>query len=282
MWQKMGRQRRMAISVAMLIGGITLIGADWSESTAEAKFLKNGVRTGDRSAMTIRRRPAAGARKRIFHPGDRPASKSATIGGVKTARGSYAWFWKIHSAAANDGGPQRFVEALKTMAGRRAAGKALTGAATLGQIAETYRDEIAAAARTHRISEALILAVIAVESRGSARAVSSKGAQGLMQLIPATARRFGVTDTFDPRQNIDGGAAYLSWLLKAFGGDTLLALAGYNAGEGAVHKHDGVPPFAETRDYVVLVLDALTAAQKLCATPIVTPRQRCRPVPAAG
>ena len=72
-----------------------------------------------------------------------------------------------------------------------------------------------------------------------------------MQLIPATARRFGVADAFEPAANIAGGAAYLDWLLHEFGGDVLLALAGYNAGENAVHEHNGVPPYPETRDYVV-------------------------------
>ena len=86
-----------------------------------------------------------------------------------------------------------------------------------------------------------------------------------MQLIPATARRFNVKDAYDPSQNIAGGAAYLNWLLKEFNGDVLLALAGYNAGEGAVRKHKGVPPYKETRDYVVKVLDAIVAGVgRLC------------------
>lgn len=96
----------------------------------------------------------------------------------------------------------------------------------------------------------LVLAVIAVESNFRPDAVSPRNAQGLMQLIPATARRFGVRDPFDPVENLVGGMRYLRWLLDRFGGDVRLALAGYNAGEGAVDRHGGVPPFAETRDYV--------------------------------
>jgi soluble lytic murein transglycosylase-like protein len=96
-----------------------------------------------------------------------------------------------------------------------------------------------------------------------------------MQLIPATARRFGVADSFDPAQNIEGGAAYLDWLLETFREDPILALAGYNAGEGAVEKHRGVPPYAETRDYVVKVFDALAAARALCAAPADSPRRAC-------
>lgn len=96
----------------------------------------------------------------------------------------------------------------------------------------------------------LVLAVIAVESNFRARAVSPKNAQGLMQLIPDTAKRFGVRDPFNPSDNIRGGMLYLRWLLKTFNGNVSLALAGYNAGEKAVEKHKGVPPYNETRMYV--------------------------------
>ncbi|HYH18783.1 MAG TPA: transglycosylase SLT domain-containing protein [Azospirillum sp.] len=99
----------------------------------------------------------------------------------------------------------------------------------------------------------LVLAVIAVESAFRTDVVSHKNAMGLMQLIPETAARFGVTDPFDPQQNMRGGMMYLRWLLAYFEGDVTLALAGYNAGEGAVERYRGVPPYAETRDYVVKV-----------------------------
>jgi soluble lytic murein transglycosylase-like protein len=88
-----------------------------------------------------------------------------------------------------------------------------------------------------------------------------------MQLIPATAARFGVTDSTDPVQNIKGGVAYLNWLMQEFDRDPLMVLAAYNAGEGAVKANDGVPPFAETRDYVPKVLAAWQVAQGLCLTP---------------
>jgi hypothetical protein len=96
----------------------------------------------------------------------------------------------------------------------------------------------------------LVLAVISVESAFQTVAVSSKSAQGLMQLIPATATRFGVRDAFDPVENIRGGMAYLRWLLRHFKGDVTLALAAYNAGEGAVKRYGGVPPYKETINYV--------------------------------
>ncbi|MEM6341263.1 MAG: lytic transglycosylase domain-containing protein, partial [Pseudomonadota bacterium] len=117
------------------------------------------------------------------------------------------------------------------------------------------------------VSPALVLAVMMVESAGQVTAESPVGAQGLMQLMPATAERFGVTDRLEPTQSISGGVKYLSWLMREFGGDPLMVLAGYNAGEGAVKKYQGVPPFAETRDYVPKVLAAFQVARGLCLTP---------------
>ena len=109
-------------------------------------------------------------------------------------------------------------------------------------------------AARHRLDPALLHAVVAAESNYRPRAKSPKGAQGLMQLIPKTARRFGVTDAGDPAKNMDGGARYLRWLLDVFK-DTRLALAGYNAGERAVIRHGyTVPPYRETRAYVPRVL----------------------------
>ena len=100
----------------------------------------------------------------------------------------------------------------------------------------------------------LVMAVMAVESSFRADAVSPKNAQGLMQLIPETAIRFGVVDPFDPRQNVAGGMKYLRWLLDQFEGDNRLALAAYNAGENAVWKYKGIPPYDETQSYVRRVL----------------------------
>ena len=104
------------------------------------------------------------------------------------------------------------------------------------------------------LDPALVLEVVRAESNFDPRARSDKGALGLMQLIPATARRFGVRDPFEPIQNLHGGMAYLRWLFDRFNGDLKLILAGYNAGEGAVERHGGVPPFSETREYVRRIL----------------------------
>lgn len=113
-----------------------------------------------------------------------------------------------------------------------------------------YQNEIAAAAREFGVEEAVVRAVIHAESAFNPTALSRAGAQGLMQLMPPTARRFGVTDSYDAGQNIRGGVQYLSWLLKRFNGNLTLAAAGYNAGEGAVDRHGGVPPYRETQYYV--------------------------------
>jgi len=109
-------------------------------------------------------------------------------------------------------------------------------------------------AAQHSLSPALIHSVIKVESNYDPHAVSPKGALGLMQLIPSTARRFGVTDVFNPVENIQGGARYLKYLLNLFGGSYSRALAAYNAGEAAVARYRGVPPFSETQNYLVRVL----------------------------
>lgn len=116
-------------------------------------------------------------------------------------------------------------------------------------------DRVAEAADRYALDRALLAAMVKVESNFDPFAVSHKGACGLLQLIPATAARFGVRDVFDPEQNLDGGARYLRWLLDRFGGRTDLALAGYNAGEGAVSRHGGIPPYRETLSYVTRVLD---------------------------
>jgi soluble lytic murein transglycosylase-like protein len=106
------------------------------------------------------------------------------------------------------------------------------------------------ASRIHLVPLPLLRAVIHVESSGDTGAVSPKGAQGLMQLMPETARRLGVTDPFDPQQNVIGGARHLRFLLDVFEDDAALALAAYNAGEGAVVRYRGIPPYAETRQYL--------------------------------
>lgn len=112
-------------------------------------------------------------------------------------------------------------------------------------------------AADQQLPAALIHSVIKVESNYNPNAVSPKGAQGLMQLIPSTARRFGVADSFNPVDNIEGGARYLKYLLDLHGGNYALALAAYNAGEGAVAKYGDIPPYPETLNYVQSVATEL-------------------------
>lgn len=112
------------------------------------------------------------------------------------------------------------------------------------------------AAERHSVDPALIRAVIETESNWNAGAISRKGAVGLMQLIPTTAQRFGVNDLYSPQQNVDAGVRYLKALLERYNGNLELALAAYNAGEGAVDRAHGIPRFRETRDYVQRVQSA--------------------------
>ena len=120
-------------------------------------------------------------------------------------------------------------------------------------LTDTIRD----AAQRHGVPEELVSAVIRVESGFNVRAVSRKGARGLMQLMPGTAAILGVRDSFDPADNIDGGVRHLRGLLDRYGNNLPLALAAYNAGEGAVNAHGGIPPYPETQGYVGRILSIL-------------------------
>jgi soluble lytic murein transglycosylase-like protein len=131
----------------------------------------------------------------------------------------------------------------------------LDSKAVVGSKALLYKDEVKVAALDSGVETALLHAVIMTESNYNARAKSPKGAQGLMQLMPFTAKRFGVNNSYDPGQNIQGGARYLSYLLKLFKNDFNLAVAAYNAGENAVIQHGNkIPPYRETVNYVSKVM----------------------------
>ena len=117
----------------------------------------------------------------------------------------------------------------------------------------------------------LVLAVVQIESGFDSKARSPKNAQGLMQLIPETAERFGVRDTMDPEQNLRGGMSYLRWLLAFFSSDLQLALAGYNAGERAVEKYRGVPAYPETQDYVARIIHLYGSSSHPPVAPVVKP-----------
>ncbi|HGG05990.1 MAG TPA: lytic transglycosylase domain-containing protein [Aliiroseovarius sp.] len=205
-----------------------------------------------------------------------PAEQAAALAGPSTDADSavpdaamvasgYEWFWEEVSFDVAQSGPANLNLALEVLTQRQ--DKQVPRLQSLQDIAAAHGLDILKATIGTKVSPALVLAVIAVESGGRADAVSSAGAEGVMQLIPATAERFGVTDASIPAENIKGGVAYLSWLLDQFDQDPILALAGYNAGENAVRENAGVPPFAETRAYVPKVLSAWQVARGLCMTP---------------
>jgi soluble lytic murein transglycosylase-like protein len=124
---------------------------------------------------------------------------------------------------------------------------------------------IHAAAERHGVNAGLVAALVRAESAFDPYAVSHKGARGLMQLMPATAKRFGVREhqIFEPDRNLEAGTRYLRWLLDRFDGDVVRALAAYNAGEGTVERYGGVPPFRETRDYIRRIYASLGVPEAL-------------------
>ncbi len=250
----------------------TLLAAAFAVGPAAAEtpkpfpeFSAKRVKVGQRpigSRITIQIDPATQVKPAPKAPKDPARAGKA----APRVAGSYDWFWEKVSPEAAKSGPGRLQTAMRTLAG--AADKVTSPRLQQMQdIAKANGVDILRSTIDTKVSPALVLAVITVESSGRADAVSGAGAQGLMQLMPATAARFGVSDSLKPAQNITGGVKYLNWLMGEFDNDPILVLAGYNAGEGSVRKHAGVPPFAETRDYVPKVLAAFQVAKGLCQTP---------------
>lgn len=228
--------------------------------------------------ITVQIDPAEQARMLAALPKVGPATEPVALppvgaaedrpqGPVPSAPAAYGWFWDAVPAGIDDVS-ERFPAALAALAqgpgGARVAAPRLQD---MQGLADRWGTELLKATVGTEVSPALALAVMAAESAGKVDAQSAAGAQGLMQLIPATAERFGVADALDPAANIKGGVAYLDWLMKHFDRDPIMVIAAYNAGEGAVKANRGVPPYAETRDYVPKVLAAWQVAQGLCLTP---------------
>ncbi|MEM8655243.1 MAG: lytic transglycosylase domain-containing protein [Pseudomonadota bacterium] len=219
--------------------------------------------------------PAAGTRKLITVQIDPAAPEAAetepsSASEDETASTALAtrfdWFWQDVSPKMDDAGPGRLDTALRALA-RAEQSVPVPRLQQMQAVAKAQGVEILKATIGTDVSPALVLAVMMVESAGKMDAVSGAGAQGLMQLMPDTAARFGVEDSFAADQNIAGGVKYLDWLMERFDRDPVLVLAGYNAGEGAVQSHQGVPPYAETRDYIPKVLATFQIAKGLCLTP---------------
>ena len=204
----------------------------------------------------------------------RPAPPSGTVPG--NASETALWCWTQMSPNLADAGFGKLPRALEVLRSNEAKAAAVTPSAErLAQIAQNYGPQILVATAGTQVSPALVLSVMTVESAGRPAAKSSAGAVGLMQLMPATAERFGVTDRTDPAQSISGGVQYLDFLLTEFQGDALLALAAYNAGEGAVTRAGGVPDYRETRAYVPKIVGAWSQARLLCLSPPVRATDGC-------
>lgn len=197
-----------------------------------------------------------------------PAAAATPDPGPVATAPAAPWFWDTISPDLTASGPGRLQDALTLIANPPGGtGVSAPRLQSLQDIAQAHGADILRETVGKDVSPALVVALIAIESAGRADVESSAGAVGLMQLMPATAERFGVTERTNPSQNIKGGVAYLSWLLNHFDNDPILALAGYNAGEGAVRSNSGVPPYPETRNYVPKVLAAFQVAKGLCQTP---------------
>lgn len=257
---------RSAISTALLAGMTCLAGAGLAQETGETAAPPPFPEFTFRR-VTVPSENHQGPRITV-QIGDRPVPPPAAPPEASPRpEGASGWFW----AAIPDGRDfsagryQAVMELLATAP--EAADLPVMRAEGLLSLAQAHGARLLAESIDTQVSPALALAVMAVESRGQQHAESHAGAQGLMQLIPATAARFGVEDAFDAGQNIAGGIAYLDWLMGEFDRDPVMVLAAYNAGEGAVRAANGVPPYAETRDYVPRVLATWAAARLLCITP---------------
>lgn len=272
---------RSALGLAALVAAVPVCG--WAEDAPVPRdFTFHMVRAADiqpGKRIKVQIDPAeqaallAAGRKVDPHPQPSdpqlaaPQPQAAALAPVAPAGGSYDWYWNT-VPVARDASDGRFALALAALTqGPGGSSVVAPRLQSMQNLAEKYGTEILKDTIGTNVSPALVLAVIGIESMGNPEAVSSAGAAGLMQLIPATAARFGVTDITDPAENIRGGVAYLNLLMAMFNRDPVLVLAAYNAGEGAVTANNGVPPYAETRDYVPKVLAAWTVAQGLCMSP---------------
>lgn len=158
----------------------------------------------------------------------------------------------IRIASPNDG--TSFQDVLAGVSAGQGSSSYNQNLVTKNQWTEQIQAAVQASAQKYNVSPALIMSIIKAESGFNPNAVSSAGAEGLMQLMPSTARGLGVTDSFNIQQNVDAGTRYIKEKLDQFGDDTRLALAAYNAGPASVIKYNGIPPYPQTQNYVKTVL----------------------------
>ncbi|WP_232822998.1 lytic transglycosylase domain-containing protein [Oceanibium sediminis] len=264
---------RLIIPIAvalMALGAPKLALSEAAERDTPFKRVKPNA-SGGRNLINIQVEPVAPVERVLAYIPEVPPAPAVVkrIGPpLSPQTGETGWFWSELSPSITAADPDRLLTSVGVISrnsGATAAG--IPRLSRLNTMAEKYGASILKATAGRRVSPALVLAVMSVESAGKPKAKSHAGAVGLMQLMPATAKRFGVTDRTDPDQSIRGGVEYLEFLLNEFGGDPLLALAGYNAGEGAVRKNSGVPNYAETRAYVPKVVAAWSQARLLCLNP---------------
>ncbi|WP_283966497.1 lytic transglycosylase domain-containing protein [Tritonibacter sp. AK171] len=265
---------RVKRGLAMFCGLVIAVAGHAQESPAPfADFEAKRVRP-----------PTPGTHKRITVQIDPQASPSsqgtsdveaAEDGSIEVPKPSarYEWFWAEVGSDLAGASPGRLQDGLAVLETR--SDISTPRLQDLQNMIAAYGVQMLTSTIGTEVSPALVLAVMAVESGGKPDAISRVGAQGLMQLMPDTATQYGVVDAFDPQQNIAGGVKFLNQLASDFSGDPILVLAGYNAGAGAVREHGGVPPFAETRDYVPKVLAAYRIARNLCTTPPIMISDGC-------
>ncbi len=254
-----------AVFLIFVVGATILAAPMWAQEPApfpDFTFKRMKVPPpGTTNRITVQIDPSARIVVRTPEPEETLPETPAPIG-------KYAWYWEQVSPRMEDSSSGSLENAVKNLnQGSSGPSVAAPRLQEMQNIANRFGKDILIATIGTRVSPAFVLAVMGVESAGKVDAVSSAGAQGLMQLIPATAKRFGVKDSNDPVENIRGGVAYLDWLMEEFDSDPILVLAAYNAGENAVKRNEGVPEYAETRDYVPKVLAAWTVARGLCLTP---------------
>lgn len=260
------RIRKTILAVGLVLSAVASTGAEAQEEAAQVAPPPFPEFTFRR--ITVPTPGHTGPRINI-QIGDRASDSpvETVAAAVSSPSGETDWFWD-QVPAGRDFSAGRYETVMRLLStAPEADSLPIARAETLLAMAETHGQRILRETIGTSVSPALVLAVIAVESLGDTEAESSAGAQGLMQLIPATAERFGVADVYDPDQNIAGGVAYLDWLMGEFDRDPVLVLAGYNAGEGAVRGANGVPDYPETRDYVPRVMATWMLARALCVTP---------------